>query len=586
MSEQQYSDNKHPSGRILLLRIIFASVLTAAALLIGQNLFLKVQPEIRVCFDLRYENYRRNHFQLFFRNTQNQKVNILPTIYLKGQPDIRIDAVIPEQSLSMIRLDFGSSPGAVVCRNFVIKGKKDISMKDMQVRFSNQLKNLKLEPDGLSCSSSGNDPFISFQLKKPLKAQKTCLFDFWSFWIILVSAFILSFALSGIFSGRKPEERNWLYWADGGLVLLFAAALLVPMSHMDKIQISLTEKRKLAEYQPLITPEGKINYHYGKAFDAWFNDHFFGRSVLLDFNAFLFIMTKSPLQAYGRVYCGFDNWYFYSLDNALRNYHNLDLFTEKQLAQAADDLKKIQELCNRKNKKLYLVLVPDKHKVYGEYFPGAPKIRPDSESRARQFERYVNSKVPGIRILPLLDTLLENKHKGLLYWKNSTHWNEMGAYVGYLGLMKFIRKDFPDVPMCDIQPVKLEKSTLRGDLNAFSNGRKVPDLTLYPLPHFVKKYKVQGDGIGKSFGTSKTINPSGKYKVLILRDSFSSSLLPYMANSFQQINALWNIYQIPRDKLNMFQEADIIIFECVERFLPVMLKNLHTTRINLEGGVR
>ena len=74
--------------------------------------------------------------------------------------------------------------------------------------------------------------------------------------------------------------------------------------------------------------------------------------------------------------------------------------------------------------------------------------------------------------------------------------------------------------------------------------------------------------------------------MLILRDSFSSTLLPYLANSFKNVTALWTDYKLPPDGVKSFPEADIIVFECVERFLPNLLAGIHATRAVLEKGVR
>ena len=81
-------------------------------------------------------------------------------------------------------------------------------------------------------------------------------------------------------------------------------------------------------------------------------------------------------------------------------------------------------------------------------------------------------------------------------------------------------------------------------------------------------------------------NPSAKYKVLLLRDSFAVSLLPYMGDSFGSITALWLWYRLPKENLDFFRESDILIVECVERNLPRMLAGVHVTAANLESGAK
>lgn len=565
----------HKKLWLLLLQVFFASCVTIFVLLIGQHLFLQKKSGITISFTLQYERQERNHCQIFYAE-KNKGAVALPAEYLNDTGKVK--TLIPIETLQFIRLDFGSMPGKVICRDFKIMGSKTITMSDLKLVSQNQLKELKLTSDGLTCTSSGVDPFVYFQLLKPVSA-KNALFAIepWPFWIILVSVFIIAFAISKIVT-LGNLDRNCLFWADGVLILFIIITLFVPMCNIDNRKISAGERRRLAEYIPLISNSGKINFKYGKNFDDWFNDHFFGRTKLQDFNNFLFLKTKSPLQPYSNVYSGFDNWYFYSQENALRNYHNLDLFSKDELTQAADNLKRIQKICQKYGKKLYLIIVPDKHKVYGEYFPGAPKIRPDSQSRPRQLEHFLQ-KNTSVKVINLLDALLANKKQGFIYWKNSTHWNEMGAYVGYLEIMRHIQKDFPDIPLTRLSAVKPQKSLICDNLNALLPS----DETLYPFPYFTIIYKTIGNTLNQTF---VMLNPKGKYNVLFLRDSFSCLLLPYMGNSFKSITALWTSYKLPHSQINAFKKADIVMFECVDRLLPYLLSGIHATRLTIEQGVK
>ena len=566
----------------LVLRSFLAALCTVLVVFLCENVYRSTGSSVELSFTLRYDNPIGNHWQIFVNTDEGNSWRSLPPVFWKHKRPVEQKISIPCRMLKEIRFDFGSNPGKVELSRVALKGERRITLRDTVQKNFHQLDGLRMADDGLTCRSSGNDPHVTFRLKKALPGTRR--WDGWALAIIAVSTFIIVFAAARLlsFGGR---HAGWLYAVDGVLAALFLIALFLPAGHIGDQDFSAAEKRKLAAFRPLISSDRGVNYRFGRDFDAWFNDHFFGRSALLDLNAFLFQRTKFPLQSCGLVYSGFDGWYFFSGDNALRNYHNLDLFSAEELARAAEDLNAIHAVCRKKGKKLYVVIVPDKHKVYGEYFPGAPKIRPDSQSRSRQLEAYLK-KHTSVPVIHLLDTLLANKEHGPLYWKNSTHWNEMGAYVCYLEIMKTVRKDFPEVPLCRIDGISPEKTTLRGDLNALSNGELIPDNTLYPLPRFAAAYKVTGDSIGKAFGSSTISNPDGKRRVLILRDSFASSLLPYMGNSFRDIAALWFGYRLPLGKISVFEKSDIVIFECVERLLPFLLSGIHHSRINIERGVR
>lgn len=566
-------------------QIVFAALSAAAVLIFARSSFLSTGIEVR--FQIECRERAGNHIRLSYKTDEKAKWKDLPPVPLKKNKTV-VRLWIPETFLSSIRMELGVPPGKVVCSRVKLTGEKKLFLEDLQLLSSARLSDLYLQTEGFSCLSSGKAPYAVFRLGSPLRGTTSNkLGDPWALGIFLVSVFIIAFALSRTFLTGK-ERKNWLYWSDSGLVLLLAVFSFVPMSHIDRNEISVEEKRKLAEYKPLITDAGKINYRYGKDFEAWFNDHFLGRSVLLNFNVFLSKPFFSA-QSSSKVFHGPDNWLFFAGDHALRNFHNLDVLPEDKLARAADDLNFIGRIRGGKGKKTYLLIAPDKHKVYGEYFPVSAKMRPDSQGRAKLFELAMRKNASGTEVLYLGDTLIENRDKGLLYLKHDTHWNEMGAYIGYLEFMRHVRKSFPDVPVCSVERIVRERGKkAKKDLESF-DVNTVPDTTLYPRPVFNRKYKTV-EVVEDSHDRPALIrmeNPSGKYNLLIVRDSFCIALLPYLGNSFKSVTALWiNDYQLPKDKIKLFREADIVVWECIERYLPIMVSAIHILRINLERGVR
>lgn len=575
-------DNKFLIFFNYLLLFIFSVFLTAILTYCFRSIYF-VKSGVKISFNLQYGNKdeQRNHWQLFYLIDGKKKWYQTKWIIIENSNTLNYcEMIIPCKTLNRIRFDFGWKPGAFAWNQIKLQGNETISLKDMKKTSSFQVKDLKIQSDRLTGESFEKDPYVWFELKTPLKGRM--FLDYWSLLIIAVPVLIVIFAVLA-FIFRGAGSGNKLYSAELVLIILFLTALFIPFSNMDNKKISETEKRRLAQYKPLITAEGKINFQYGKNFDSWFNDLFFGRTQLLDLNSFL----QSRIMNMSRnVYKGFDNWNFYVYRDSMQNYHNLKLFSQKSLLRAAEDINKIHAICQRKGKKIYIVVVPEKHKVYGQYYPAAPKIRPDDQSRARQFEKFLKTHT-SVPVIYLLDVLLKNKNIGLLYWKNDSHWNEMGAYLGYLEIMAYIQKDFPQLQPYKIHKIAPAPPTKIGDLFLLSNGCCPTEPTvLYPLPSFDKNYTAKGDPIERVLGFSQLINPNGKLNVLILRDSFAISLLPYIGNTFHSVKTLWKGYELPPNYLNTFHEADIVIFECVERLLPIMLEGIHATRITLEQGVK
>ena len=396
-------------------------------------------------------------------------------------------------------------------------------------------------------------------------------------WLVFISAAVALFVFFSFLSSRIQIEKEeyGVFFADGIFVFGVVIFLFIPASNINKDEVLISEKRKLAEFPAFFT-EGRVNRDFGREVDAFFNDRFFLRDEFLQLNQLISVFTGNDFRHAGKVIKGRDNWYFYARNNAVRNYHNLDVFSNEELEKFAGDVQFINTLCSRSGKKLYIFIVPDKHKIYGEYFPAAEKIYPDSASRAEQLVSFLkkNSSVP---IHYFYDDLHAAKKDALLYWKNDTHWNSFGAYIAVRKMLEILRRDYPDIPELEL-PVVRYKIKWAGDLYA------VLQETEYPFVNSVPAYTVAEGKENTAFTDITTSCPSKKYKVLFVRDSFGDQQMPMLGNQFACIRALWSDYVVETAELEHFKTAGIVIFQCAERLLPKFLEGVHQTRMNLEKG--
>ena len=74
-------------------------------------------------------------------------------------------------------------------------------------------------------------------------------------------------------------KNNNLY--DIAFITIFIILLFIPISHISNEIKSEQENRILTKKPKLINNNGLFNYNFGKQFDSWFNDRFFGRSLIL-----------------------------------------------------------------------------------------------------------------------------------------------------------------------------------------------------------------------------------------------------------------------------------------------------------------
>ena len=118
----------------LIKRGIFAAVLTVTALVFAsmEGLFWGTKPSINIRFDLEYDNYAGNRFRFHYKvHGASDPWKALPPIKLDRR-QIKVEVNVPAASLSHIWLEFGKSPGAVICRNFRIRGNKKLTFNKIQ----------------------------------------------------------------------------------------------------------------------------------------------------------------------------------------------------------------------------------------------------------------------------------------------------------------------------------------------------------------------------------------------------------------------------------------------------------------------
>lgn len=383
-------------------------------------------------------------------------------------------------------------------------------------------------------------------------------FDFLVFGIILILVYLLAYKLSNYvaeFNTIKGKSRVEVIF-----LTVFFVFLLIPMLHMNKEDISPQENRTLAKWKPLITEDNTINFEFGKNFNEWFNDRFNLRQFFLNTNDLKLVLSRNWITK--DVMKGSNDWLFLGWKESRDSYTNSIMFTDEELASIDNYLNSINNYCKIHNKHFYFIIAPDKSKIYPEYYPQSIKKLSDV-SRTKQLIDYVKSH-SNVKVVYPKDRLISQKGKHLLYWKNDTHWNLLGAYYGYSELMNMIVKDYNKIPVYKISNYTTENHT--GDLYNMSPAilRRM-DSTSYTIPKIDDSYRCEQPKEPR--GIVACSNSTSKVNLLMFRDSFSTSLIPYLSYTFGQSRYVWKYDVNP----NVMDNADIIILEVVERTIPALV---------------
>ena len=231
------------------------------------------------------------------------------------------------------------------------------------------------------------------------------------------------------------------------------------------------------------------------------------------------------------------------------------------------------------------MLVPDKERVYGEYYPdGYTKV--NEQAKIEQVYEFVR-KYTDIPVVYPIKALEKAKKDHVLFYKTGTHWNHRGAYVAYLEMMKMLKKDYPELRVLKESDFNIApqfsadedvanalgldaKSTFpKEDMTYDVFELKKPTTTV--VHEFVnKKLKIETFDYVSS-------NPAKKLKAIFYADSQFLRMSWYVAESFKKMQHIYVGYGRDFDIPYMAEDIeafapDILVVETGERFLNRLMK--------------
>jgi hypothetical protein len=352
------------------------------------------------------------------------------------------------------------------------------------------------------------------------------------------------------------------------MLVFFILVISVPLIAVNKMpgKISATENRVLASFPDFKTTEGKLNTNFIKDFESWFNDNLGFRDKLVQAN------SKIQYDLFGKLtrtdtFVGKDNWLYLMYPNMVKAYQNLDTPTQENYNQYKKKFNQLNDYLKGNGIPFITMVNPDKETIYPEYVPETIlKVR--DSSRTDLVVDYLD-KNTNVDIFSTKAGLLEAKENSIVYSKNYdlTHWNNNGAFVGYLELMNRIKKYIPDVNILNendfIVSPYIRKTT--GVINAEETDYKWE----YKKGYAAKEERGLLDNLNLSRNSNayRYVNPSNENlpKALIMGDSYIYMfMLPNLAESFSELTFIhWENAEEIKNYINVL-DPDIFILEFME----------------------
>ena len=369
-------------------------------------------------------------------------------------------------------------------------------------------------------------------------------------------------------TSKVPQVQKFRFLMTG---ILFAILLLLPA--LDQWQ-GFSENFKSTEKHAL-TPMPSFEFPHVQTFIVEFNQYFkenFGwrNALFYQYSQLKYVlMGVSPLPH--KVILGKNNWFYPGNDvNKIAEQHQglhpLEPATLKTIAQRLTE--KQQEFA-RQGIRFYVTVAPDSYSIYPENLPDYLQAY-TGRSNLDILDEYLkkNSPVPFIDLRPALRAA---KSSRIIYLKTDTHWNDYGALLATLTIMKRVRQDFPQIPVPDESRYRIEeKAGYGGDLvTMMALNQTIIDTVNFQItpPADLRAQEIENRPPGKDQAPfSRYVSPNKKAPGLVfVGDSFSITLSQDVPGYFSKAFIVRS--GVIKPEWIQAEKPDVVILEIVERNL-------------------
>ena len=311
------------------------------------------------------------------------------------------------------------------------------------------------------------------------------------------------------------------------------------MLHISDAEKSETENRLLAT-KPDLFINSTINEKYGTQFDTWFNDRFNGRDTFIDIFSSIKYHTNNIYQNDKALLVKRNGWMFNDNNFCYPEYFD-DIIS---------NFKNFNDFCEKHNMKLYVLLVPDKKIIYSDILDEFNGV---NHKKIDDFQRYVadvQKSVPNNTIIYPYQELWDAKEKDFVFFKQSHHWTDWGAYIGYKSLAQRIRKDFKRFKIVSLDDYDRSVSNkIRDDWGRSYNvghttrllnlSNKADDLLDVEYNYYDnKRQNLITQDVQEYIKTYQNKDKSARYKVFLTGNSQNEDLLQFLPYSVKSLKYL------------------------------------------------
>ena len=364
-------------------------------------------------------------------------------------------------------------------------------------------------------------------------------------------------------------------------ILIFMVLITVPMFliplfiNINDIDIQNYEQRISIKLKSVVIVKGNGT----ERFTEWFNDHMpFRQDIISGWTLFLKSVNVSIEP--DKAIIGKEGWLFIgnSYKKTIDKHRGIYIYQE-DISELAEKVFDLSEYCKERDVGFLMVMVPDKITVFSEYLPDwftTVEGKPYVNTLAEDLKTYLDED----KFLNLTDTMLDAKetYGTLLYPKTDTHWSSLGAYVGYSKIMDALSTDGVTHEIVLLKDYEVVSGVAHDIQKLMGIKKKIDDFDIeVSTDPGLEVEPISLDEDEGSMSVIHYVNDSALQdrRVLILRDSHTKYLIPYLTNTFSNLysvhyNSIFEGTYSLGVLMDMF-EPDILLIEVGERQLEAVV---------------
>ncbi|MGE4607060.1 MAG: hypothetical protein AAEJ52_10000 [Myxococcota bacterium] len=299
--------------------------------------------------------------------------------------------------------------------------------------------------------------------------------------------------------------------------------------------------------------------------EAYLEDGFGFRAQLVTANSLLHLAIG--VSASDRYLVGRDGWFFNrKADNVLAQYRGIDAFETDELDAWIETMRRRRAWLAQRGIDFLVVIAPMKQAIYPEFLPEWVNVV--GPTRYEQLRARVDNL--DLDVLDLHEPLWSARRRGL-YYKTDDHWNDLGAFVVYQEIARWIRARHPGVRVLRRADLSLTWSEI--GIGNITRGLNLVTLETERVP--ILEPRLPSAVVSKDEFVSASLNRvervrtnlRGQPKILFIRDSYATHVARFLSETVSETLLMHHREGRFDRALIEEHEPDVVIYEMVERGL-------------------